>query len=101
MKWIGSNKVWHWLFQRICVITTPFWSGLAGFGIKLWLVDQKTKNYAGIYEWRDERSCRQYVEYLIPILSFFSRPETIWHSIYSQNDQEMFWEKAAIYETIE
>src|SRR5262249_6482623 len=50
LKVIGSNPAAHWLFQRCCILTTPFWSGFRGFRVKLWMVDPVTKNYLGIYD---------------------------------------------------
>ena len=83
LKLIGSKPLWHWLFQRVCILTTPFWCGLKGFKIKLWMVDRKTKNYMGIYEWLGEENARAYIDFLIPILRFFSIPSTIWQKTHS------------------
>lgn len=49
LKLLGVNPMLHWLFQRVCMLTTPFWSGFRGFGTKLWMVDPETKGYLGIY----------------------------------------------------
>lgn len=78
LKIIRSNRLMHWLFQRVCIITTPFWSGLAGFKTKLWMVDPNTKNYLGIYDWRGKRAASQYIEFLLPILKFFSVKDSVW-----------------------
>ena len=39
LKVIGAHPIPHWIFQRCCLLTTPFWSGLPGFSVKLWMVD--------------------------------------------------------------
>src|SRR5688500_17982372 len=39
LRLIRSNPFLHWIFQRMCILTTPFWSGFHGFHIKLWMVD--------------------------------------------------------------
>ncbi len=72
LKLIRSVPLLHWLFQRVCVITTPFWSGLPGFKTKLWMVDPTTKNYMGIYDWKGRDNAQAYLDFLIPILNFFS-----------------------------
>jgi len=82
LKFISSNPFLHWLFQRICILTTPFWSGFRGFGIKLWMVDPESKNYFGIYEWLGEQNARTYVDFLTPILYFFSVKNSVWHKFY-------------------
>lgn len=90
LKLIGSHMVFHWLFQRICILTTPFWSGFRGFRVKLWMVDPTTKNYLGIYEWRGENNAKAYVEFLTPILNLFSSKNTTWHQVYPDQDFETF-----------
>jgi hypothetical protein len=82
LKWIGSNPFFHWLFQRICIVTTPFWSGLPGFYVKLWMVDPGTKNYLGIYEWKGEVKARNYLNALIPVLHFVSVKGSVWDLTY-------------------
>lgn len=82
LKLIGSNSFFHWLFQRCCILTTPFWSGFQGFRIKLWMVNPENKNYLGIYEWSDEQKARIYVHFLIPILRFFAVKNSVWYKLY-------------------
>jgi hypothetical protein len=78
LKLIRSNPLAHWLFQRICILTTPFWSGIAGFRTKLWMVDPQSKDYMGIYDWRGKAQAQGYIDFLIPILRFFSVPGSVW-----------------------
>jgi hypothetical protein len=82
LRIIGSNRICHWLFQRLCLLTTPFWSGFPGFRIKLWMVDPETKNYLGIYEWAGEDHARTYVETLMKILRPLSTPGSVWYERY-------------------
>lgn len=79
LKCLGSNIWLHWLFQKVCIITTPFWCGLRGFGIKLWLVEPRTKSYLGIYEWHGQAAAQKYLDFLLPILGFFSVNKSIWY----------------------
>ncbi|MDD5040502.1 MAG: hypothetical protein PHY34_05130 [Patescibacteria group bacterium] len=90
LKLIGSNPFFHWLFQRVCILTTPFWSGFRGFRVKLWMVDPKTKDYLGIYEWSGEQNARVYINFLTPILKFFSTRGSIWHYLYPDTQFEKF-----------
>lgn len=78
LKAIRSNPLFHWLFQRVCILTTPFWSGLTGFKTKLWMVDPATKNYLGIYDWRGKKEADAYISFLLPILKFFSVRGSVW-----------------------
>jgi hypothetical protein len=78
LKLVRSNRVLNWIFQRLCILTTPFWSGMEGFEVKLWMVDPITKDYLGIYEWRGKQQAKNYVHYLLPILRFFSVGGSVW-----------------------
>lgn len=79
LRFIRDNRIFHWIFQRICILTTPFWSGFHGFHIKLWMVDPKTKNYLGIYEWYGKENAMIYVYALIRVLHIFSTNGSVWY----------------------
>lgn len=83
LKWIKSSGFLHWLFQRCCILTTTFWGGFSGFKVKLWMVDSETKNYLGIYQWYGERNAQTYVDFLTPILNFFSVKNSVWRRLHS------------------
>lgn len=68
LRWAGSSRVAHWLFQRACILTTPFWSGFDGFVTKLWMVEPGSGAYAGIYEWGEAHEARAYLAVLLPVL---------------------------------
>lgn len=93
LKAIGRSSVLHYLFQRVCLITTPFWSGLQGFHVKLWMVDSETKNYAGIYQWRGREKALDYLNALVPVLGFFSEVGSVWYLLYDDVELEKFLEK--------
>lgn len=90
LKNIKSISFLHYLFQRVCILTTPFWSGLPGYYIKLWMVDPKTKNYAGIYEWKGKENAMTYLNALIPVLHFFSIKDSVWYHVYENTELEKF-----------
>jgi hypothetical protein len=83
LKVIGTNRIAHWFFQRMCLLTTPFWSGFRGFRIKLWMVDQETKDYLGIYEWADGENARAYAETLCRVLRPLSTPDSVWYDLHA------------------
>lgn len=68
LRFAGSSRAAHWLFQRTCILTTPFWSGFAGFATKLWMVEPETGAYAGIYQWGEPATARTYLAVLLPVL---------------------------------
>lgn len=93
LKAIGSVGWLHWLFQRLCILTTPFWSGIPGFGVKLWMVNPDTKDYLGIYDWRGEMQAKRYLDFLIPILNFFSVGGSVWREMLSGRELEDYLEE--------
>jgi hypothetical protein len=81
LRWIDSFATAHWLFQRCCILTTPFWSGFTGFRVKLWMVDPVTRNYLGIYEWDGRASAQKYVDALVRVLKPLSVPGSVWYEL--------------------
>ncbi|MGD9712706.1 MAG: hypothetical protein AB7V46_11630 [Thermomicrobiales bacterium] len=90
LKGIHSSSIGHWLFQRVCLLTTPFWSGLPGFKVKLWMVDAQTKRYLGIYDWRGELHARRYVEALVRVLTPLSTENSVWFRLMPGNSLEEY-----------
>ena len=90
LRALHSNSALHWLFQRGCILTTPFWSGFRGFRVKLWMVDPVSKNYLGIYDWAGIENAQTYVDMLMRVLRPLSTPESVWRELYPNQDFERF-----------
>lgn len=82
LRLIGSARAPNWLFQRLCILTTPFWSGFDGFGTKLWMVDPHTCDYAGAYEWGAAATASAYLAVLLPILRAVSVPGSVVYELH-------------------
>ena len=91
LKLIKSNPFCHWLFQRVCILTTPFWSGFKGFQVKLWMVDPKTKNYLGIYNWEGEKNALAYAKALVTVLKPLSVKDSVWFKINQTQSFERYF----------
>ena len=81
-KLLRSSGVLHWTFQRLGILTTPFWSGFRGFGVKLWMVDEAKKNYLGVYQWGESELAERYVDALVRVLRPLSRDGSVWYHLY-------------------
>jgi hypothetical protein len=90
LKLIRSASVPHWMFQGLCILTTPFWSGCDGFGTKLWMVDPRTSSYAGIYEWSAPASAHTYLDVLLPVLRVVSVPGSVFAEVHRDTELESF-----------
>ncbi len=96
LRLIGSNPVCDWMFQRVCLLTTPFWSGIRGFRVKLWMVEPQTKDYLGIYSWAGADHARRYAEALIRVLRLVSTRGSVWYEQYPDVDLDSFLQERAI-----
>ncbi|MFA5134535.1 MAG: hypothetical protein WC505_01970 [Patescibacteria group bacterium] len=95
LKLAGQMSLLHWLFQRVCIVTTPFWSGLPGFGVKLWMVDPAGKKYLGVYEWHGTERAQAYVRFLLPVLNFFSVHGSVWHRMHENTRLEAYLQQGS------
>jgi hypothetical protein len=89
----------HWIFQRICLVTTPFWCSFPGFRIKLWMVDPQTQNYLGIYEWCGKSNAQVYVDALVGVLRPLSARGSVWYRIEEREPFAAFLEARSIERT--
>ncbi|MHB8842534.1 MAG: hypothetical protein ACYC56_12250 [Candidatus Aquicultor sp.] len=87
MRLLRRDPLLHWIFQRACIMTTPFWSGFRGFRVKLWMVDPTSKDYLGIYDWAGRQNAQSYVDALVRVLRPLSTPGSVWYELYP--DQEL------------
>lgn len=87
---IKNSHLLHHFFQRVCILTTPFWAGLTGFDTKLWAVNFENSNYLGIYQWKGKIDAQKYLDYLIPILRSVSVKGSVWYRIYNDEKLDTF-----------
>jgi hypothetical protein len=90
LRFIDSFPPMHWLFQRVCLLTTPFWSGFRGFRVKLWMVDPQTKSYLGIYNWAGTDHAKTYADALVRVLRPISTTDSVWYEIVSEQKFEYY-----------
>jgi len=83
LRFIRPDQRWaHRLFQAVCVITTPFFAGLAGYRTKLWMYSARSGEYAGLYEWDGADRAAHYAEGLVPILRAVSKGGSVSYHVY-------------------
>jgi hypothetical protein len=58
----------HACFRVESVLHTPLFAGFPGFRSKLWLTDQRTGVYRGVYEWDGADRARRYAVVLSALL---------------------------------
>jgi hypothetical protein len=62
----------HARFRRECLIHTPLFAGFRGFRSKLWLEDEDTRIYRGVYQWDGARDAAAYAARMVGLLAPFS-----------------------------
>jgi hypothetical protein len=63
----------------------PMWGimGLPGFRSKYWMLDEKTGDFCGYYEWQTEADARAYATcFAMRFMTARSLPESVWCHIY-------------------
>jgi hypothetical protein len=66
----------HAGFRRECLIHTPLFAGFPGFRSKLWLEDEDTRIYRGVYQWDGEKDAAIYAARMVGLLAPFSNRGT-------------------------
>lgn len=69
LRYIGRNRLAHWVFRRTCVVNTPLFAGFPGFRTKLWLADRDGGDYRGIYDWDGAAAAEHYAMALCRVLA--------------------------------
>ncbi len=67
----------HAAFRRECLIHTLLFAGFRGFRSKLWLEDDRTRIYRGIYEWDGAEDASAYAARMVGLLAPFSNQGTV------------------------
>ena len=66
----------HAGFRRECLIHTPLFAGFRGFRSKLWLEDEDTRIYRGVYQWDGATDAAAYAARMVGLLAPFSNRGT-------------------------
>lgn len=77
LRWAGRSRLLHALFRVESVLHTPLFAGFPGFRSKLWLTDEDTGVYRGVYEWDGADQALDYATTLSELLRVVSVPETV------------------------
>lgn len=78
------------VFRAVCILTTPFFSGVPGFRIKLWMEDRAHARYLGLYEFTDAASAARYADYIARVIRVFAVPGSVTHEVIEGTDLATF-----------
>ncbi len=76
LAFLDDLRPLHAGFRRECLIHTPLFAGFRGFRSKLWLEDEDTRIYRGVYQWDGAKDAATYAARMVGLLAPFSNRGT-------------------------
>jgi hypothetical protein len=76
LAFLSDLQPLHAAFRRECVLHTPLFAGFRGFRSKLWLDDEHTQVYRGVYQWDGGDDAADYARRMVGLLAPFSSRHT-------------------------
>jgi hypothetical protein len=76
LGFLDDVELLHAGFRHECLIHTPLFAGFPGFRSKLWLGDDGTRIYRGVYQWEGATDAEAYAERMVGLLAPFSNRGT-------------------------
>ncbi len=76
-----GSRFRRFMFERLCLVNTFLFAGFPGYLVKLWMVDPRTADYAGLYSWRCAEEAGTYADYITHVLTPLSAPDSVGYRI--------------------
>jgi hypothetical protein len=76
LAFLDDVELLHAGFRHECLIHTPLFAGYPGFRTKLWLGDDGTRLYRGVYQWEGATEAAAYAKRMVGLLAPFSNRGT-------------------------
>lgn len=77
LRWLGRSRLGHAAFRVESLANTLLFAGFAGFRTKLWMFDEHTGEYRGLYDWDDPVQAERYATTLTVLLRLVSVPGSV------------------------
>jgi hypothetical protein len=72
LRLVGHSRLMHALFRAESILNTPLFAGFPGFRSKLWVTDERTGVYRGVYEWDGADQAGNYAAAITALLRLLS-----------------------------
>jgi hypothetical protein len=76
----------RFLFERESILNTVLFAGFEGYRTKLWAVDPRTNDYAGLYTWCGRESAERYARYITAVLRPLSVRGSVGYALAGADD---------------
>ena len=90
----AGARVRRYLFERLCLLNTVLFAGFDGYLVKLWMVDPRTSDYAGLYAWRTAEEADTYGRYITTVLRPLSRRGSVGFEVLADKGLEEYLSEA-------
>jgi hypothetical protein len=77
LRLLGRSRFGHALFRVESLANTPLFAGFPGFRSKLWLTDERTGEYRGLYDWAGAGAAESYANALVALLRPVCVPRSV------------------------
>ena len=81
LRWVRGRG--HALFRAESLLNTPLFVGFPGLVSKLWVADDESGRYRGVYQWNGVEQARAYVQALWWVLALVSERDSIHYAAVS------------------
>jgi len=72
------------VFEHLSWVNTPLFAGWEGYRVKLWMVEPRTVNYAGLYSWTTRAEAERYGDYITALLRPLATAGTVGYSVFDE-----------------
>lgn len=87
------SRLLHALFRVESLANTLLFAGFPGFRSKLWLTDERTGIYRGVYQWDGQDAARHYATTLVALLRRICVPGSVAFHIEPGVERDRFLEE--------
>jgi hypothetical protein len=77
LRLVGRMRLLQAVFRAESILNTPLFAGFPGFRTKLWLTDERTGVYRGVYDWEGAGEARHCATTLARLLRLVCVPGTV------------------------
>jgi hypothetical protein len=77
LRLVGRSRLGHAAFRAESLLNTPLFAGFPGFRTKLWLTDERTGEYRGLYDWDGPGLAEDYATTLLTLLRLVCVPGSL------------------------
>jgi hypothetical protein len=93
---VGRSRLLQAMFRAESLLNTPLFAGFPGFRTKLWLTDDRTGEYRGLYDWDGPERARSYATTLAALLRLVCSPGSVTFHVEPHVGRDEYLRRSAI-----